>query len=323
LGAYSVSPNFRTPYFFNYNLQVEKGFGNTAVFQIGYVGSEGRKLNIVSDINQAGTFTHFGHILQLNTTGTSNYNALQTIFRTRAWHGFSSQLAYTWSHALDEISEYRGAIADDAFNLKADYGNSDYDTRHLFTVNFTYDVPKAPWATSALTKRVFNDWQVSSVMNWHKGQPSDESLLGLVLIGNPYSGVSHKFDPSFGEQWWNPAAFCSPGGSACPKAANLARNKFTGPGYGDVDLSFIKNISITERVRIQLRSDFFNLFNRINLASGVGSVGSVCAPTPGTGVCTTNSGFGQVTDTIGDFNGAPAIGPGEARNIQLAAKIIF
>ena len=43
----------------------------------------------------------------------------------------------------------------------------------------------------------------------------------------------------------------------------------------------------------------------------------------GTGICTTNSGFGQVTDTIGDFNGAPAIGPGEARNIQLAAKIIF
>ncbi len=90
-----------------------------------------------------------------------------------------------------------------------------------------------------------------------------------------------------------------------------------------MDLSFIKNIPITERVRIQLRSDFFNLFNRINLASGVGSVGSVCAANPVTGVCTANSGFGQVSDTIGDFNGAPAIGPGESRNIQLVAKIIF
>ena len=332
LGAYSVSSNFRTPYFYNYNLQIEKSLSNSAVFQIGYVGSQGRKLNIVSDINQATAFPHFGHILQLNTIGTSNYNALQTIFRTRAWRGFSSQFAYTWSHSLDEVSEYRGQVADDAFNLKADYGNSDFDTRHLFTLNFTYDVPKAPFATSAWSKRLLNDWAISSVMNWHKGQPSDETLSGLSLIGDPYAGVSHKFDPSFGTQWWNPAAFCLPNANpalltACPGAANLSRNKFTGPGFGDVDLSFIKNVPITERVKVQLRADVFNLTNRINLASGVGSVGSVCAPPVApaktTGICTTGSGFGQVSDTIGDFNGAPAIGPGEARNIQLVAKIIF
>ncbi len=331
LGAYSVSPNFRTPYFYNYNLQIEKGLGNSAVFQIGYVGSQGRKLNIVSDINQAGAFTHFGHILQLNTIGTSNYNALQTIFRTRAWRGLSTQLTYTWAHALDEISEYRGQVLDNAFNLKGDYGNSDFDTRHLFTISGTYDVPKAPWATSTWSKRAFNDWQISSVMNWHKGQPSDEGRLGLDLIGNPYAGISHKFDPSFGVQWWNPTAFCLPNANpalstACPGGAdNLSRNKFYGPGFGDVDLSFIKNIPITERVRIQLRADVFNLLNRINLSSGVGSVGSTCSPDPilKTGICTTSGGFGQVTDTIGDFNGAPAIGPGEARNIQLVAKIIF
>src|SRR5713101_3755002 len=326
LGAYSVSPNYRVPYFYNYNLQVEKGFGNSAVFQIGYVGSQGRKLNIVSDINQGGAFPNFGHILQLNTIGTSNYNALQTIFRTRAWRGLSSQFAYTWAHALDEISEYRGQVLDDAFNRHLDYGNSDFDTRHLFTITGTYDVPKAPWATSAWSKRAFNDWQISSLMNWHSWQPSDEGRLGLDLIGKPYAGISHKFDPSFGVQWWNPAAFCSPGGSACPGAAdNLSRNKFYGPAFGDVDLSFIKNIPITERVRVQLRADFFNLLNRINLSSGVGSVGSTCSPDPvlKTGICTTSSGFGQVTDTIGDFNGAPAIGPGEQRNIQLVAKIIF
>ncbi|HYL86065.1 MAG TPA: TonB-dependent receptor [Candidatus Angelobacter sp.] len=327
LGAYSVSPNFRTPYFYNYNLQVEKGLGNSAVLQIGYVGSQGRKLNIVSDINQGGAFPNFGHILQLNTIGTSNYNALQTIFRTRAWRGLSTQVAYTWSHSLDEVSEYRGAILDDANNLKLDYGNSDFDTRNLFTISGTYDVPKAPWASSALTKRVFNDWQISSMMNWHSGQPSDESRLGLDLIGNPYAGISHSFTLSIpGVQWWNPAAFCSPGGTACPgTTGNLARNKYYGPGFGDVDLSFIKNIPITERVKIQLRADFFNLLNRINLSSGVGAVGSTCSPDPvaKTGICTTNSGFGQVSDTIGDFNGAPAIGPGEARNIQLVAKIIF
>src|SRR5690242_18093030 len=195
LNAYSVSQNFRTPYFYNYNLQVEKSLGNSAIFQIGYVGSQGRKLNIVSNINPANAagvhtiFPTMGNILQLNTIGTSNYNALQTIFRTRAWRGLSTQFAYTWSHALDEVSEYRGQVLDDPFNLKADYGNSDFDTRHLFTVSGTYDVPKAPWATSTWSKRAFNDWQVSTVMNFHRGQPSDETLSGLSLIGNPYSGV--------------------------------------------------------------------------------------------------------------------------------------
>ena len=88
---------------------------------------------------------------------------------------------------------------------------------------------------------------------------------------------------------------------------NLSRNKYYGPGFADVDFSVIKNIPITERFKVQLRAEMFNLFNRINLASGAGSVGS----------------NGIVNDTIGDFNGAPGLGPGEPFNMQLAAKIIF
>jgi hypothetical protein len=370
LTAYSVSPNFRVPYFYNYNLQVEKGFGNGVVWQIGYVGSEGRKLNLVSNINQPKVngvpvpsallpvtgvtppFPNFGNILQLNTIGTSNYNALQTILRLRAWHGLTSQFAYTWSHALDEISEYRATVVDNAYNPKADYGNSDFDTRHLFTIDFTYDVPKASWATSAWSKRVFNDWQVSSVMNWHSGQPYDEILSYLNQVANPFASangitIDHKFNR--GTLWINPTAFCDPNAinkatglpdpvctavSASPYG-NVSRNKYYAPNFGDVDLSFIKNVPITERVKIQLRADFFNLFNHINLSSGVGALpafgkaspnGDKCSMDFTTHRCSANfakTGFGMVTDTIGDFNGAPAIGPGEARNIQLVAKIIF
>jgi hypothetical protein len=72
--------------------------------------------------------------------------------------------------------------------------------------------------------------------------------------------------------------------------------------------------------------EFFNLFNRINLASGAGSEGTSCgnAPTnPNPLQCTSASGFGRVSDTIGDFNGAPGIGPGEAFNLNLGLKIIF
>jgi hypothetical protein len=70
----------------------------------------------------------------------------------------------------------------------------------------------------------------------------------------------------------------------------------------------LKNIPITERVKAQFRVEMFNLFNHINLASGVGA---------------TSPGGGTITDTIGDFNGAPGIGPGEAFNLQLGLKILF
>src|SRR5947207_11852846 len=129
----------------------------------------------------------------------------------------------------------------------------------------------------------------------------------LPIFGNPFAGVSHSFSKSLGgepgEQWVNPNAFATPASGP----GNLGRNAFYGPGFGDVDVSVIKNIGITERMKLQLRAEMFNVFNRINLATGAGSVGS----------------DGTVRDTIGDFNGAPGLGPGEPFNLQLAAKIIF
>jgi hypothetical protein len=345
LSAYSISQNFRTPYFYNYNLQVEKGLGNAAVFQVGYVGSQGRKLNIISNINQNGDFTHFGNILQMNSSGTSNYNSLQSTFRLRSWHGLTSQLGYTWSHALDIISEYRATILDDAFNPKLDYGNGDFDTRHAFTASFVYQVPNAPWATSGWSKRLVNGWQASSLWTLHSGQPFDEVRSYLNLIGNPFASgngvtIDHKFSQANGGTLWvNPTAFCDPsvGDPLCPGSGfgNIARNKYYGPRFASVDLSVFKNIPITERVRIQLRAEMFNIFNRINLASGVGSVAVGGNNSPNYNTCNqgplTNhhcstaagDGFGMISDTIGDFNGAPGLGPGEQFNMQLAVKIIF
>jgi len=75
-----------------------------------------------------------------------------------------------------------------------------------------------------------------------------------------------------------------------------------------VDFSISKNTKVTERIGTQFRIEIFYLFNRVNLALQNNFTGG---------------GFGQVTDTIGDFNGAPGIGPGEPFNLQLALKVIF
>jgi hypothetical protein len=318
--VFSVSQNFRTPYFYNYNLNVQKSFGNGfAVWQVGYVGSEGRKLSIMLDINQFGqltpTFPNYGGVNQLNSIGTSNYNALQSTLRLRAWHGLNASFAYTWAHELDEISQYRGAIPYDSTNLKGEYGNGDFDTRNNFSGTFTWDIPGSGRGPSWLT----HGWSVNSLLTFHGGQPLDEVRTGYDIIGDPFAGVSHGFQKtaSFtGVTWINPAAFCLPaidGGTTPCSGPNvfggdLRRNQIYGPGFADVDLSVLKNIPITERVRAQFRAEMFNVFDRINLASGVGA---------------TSPGNGAITDTIGDFNGAPGIGPGEAFNLNLGLKIIF
>jgi hypothetical protein len=311
--VFSVNQNFRTPYFFNYNLNVEKSLGKAAVLEVGYVGSQGRKLSVMENINQSGAYSaqypNYGSIIQLNSVGNSNYNSLQTTLKLRTWHGLTSQFAYTWAHALDFVTEYREAIPLNSLNLGQEYASSDFDTRQNFTAFFTYDLPG-----SRHMALLTSGWQVGGFISVHSGQPFNfdgaTQRPGVNLIGDPYAGVSHSFVAGVGEQWVNPNAFCMAGAAGCPGnplQGNLGRNALYGPGFADVDLSVFKNIPVGERLKVQLRAEMFNVLNRINLASGPGSVGS----------------NGVVGDTIGDFNGAPGIGPGEPFNMQIAAKVIF
>jgi len=307
--VYSVNQNFRTPYFYNYNLNIEKGLGNAAVLQVGYVGSAGHKLAVMESlVPNTVLYPNLHQVLQENSVGNSNYNSLQTTLRVRTWHGLSAQFAYTWAHELDVMTEYRGSIPFDSTNLRLDYGSGDFDTRNNFTAFWTYDIPGSSHGPKILT----HGWQVSSLWSFHGGQPfnfnAGTQRPGLDLVADPFAGVSHSFSkalggPTPGEQWVNPSAFATPASGP----GNLGRNAFYGPGFADVDLSVIKNIPVTERVKIQLRAEMFNFFNRKNLATGAGSVGS----------------DGTVRDTIGDFNGAPGLGPGEPFNMQLVGKIIF
>jgi hypothetical protein len=308
-----VSQHFRPSYSMNFNFNIQKSLGQAAVLEVGYVGGQGRRLSIMENINQNGAFNaqypNYGSIIELNSIGNSNYNSLQTTLRVRQYHGFTSQFSFTWAHALDDVTEYRGAIPLDSFNLRQEYGSSDFDTRLNFTAFFSYLIPG-----NRHLKVLTSGWQFDGFISLHSGQPFNfdggTQRPGVNLIGYPYAGINQNFVQGVGEQWVNPAAFCIAGNPGCPGnplQGNLGRNALVGPGFADVDLSVFKNFAIKERARLQLRAEMFNVFNRINLASGPGSVGS----------------NGIVADTIGDFNGAPGLGPGEPFNLQIAGKIIF
>ena len=114
---------------------------------LGYVGSQGRRLLTMAEINQPALgdpdtaqkrrpysqFPNFGIINQIESNGTSNYNALQATLKIKDWHRLTSQFAYAWAHALDDMTNYRGSSPQNSFDLKADYGNGDLDTRHSFS----------------------------------------------------------------------------------------------------------------------------------------------------------------------------------------------
>jgi TonB dependent receptor len=326
--VFSVNQNFRTPYSYNYNLNIEKIFGGFLLLQVGYVGSASHRLLTTADINQPALgiyaddaaqqaarpffaqFPDFGVINEIETNGNSNYNSLQTVLKVRDWHRFSSQLTYTWAHGLDDMTAYRGTLPQDSFNLKADYGNMDFDTRHKFKAALNYDLPNA-----SRYKTLLNGWALNSLLSLSTGQPftvfssadstgTGEGTQRANQIGNPFAGISHSFNKN-GVTWINPAAFVDP---APGTFGTSPRNGYYGPGYGAVDLSVVKNTKITERISTQLRIEMFNLFNRINLAPPSNFNGS---------------DLGLTADTIGDWNGAPGLGPGEAFNLQLGLKIIF
>jgi outer membrane receptor protein involved in Fe transport len=350
---FSIAKSFVPSHNLNYNIQLEQSLTNKIVAQIGYVGSEGRNLLSIRDINQAalgsgnivdpitgtnvssGTpscpagyayqncsrpffsqFPDFTFINEIQSIGTSNYNSLQATLRVSNLHGLTAQAAYTWSRSFDEVTAYRGALPQDSFNFKGDYGPSDFDSRNIFVALLTYNVPGGQrW------KPLTNGWQLNSLMTFHGGLPfsvyssadtsgtNDGNQRANYVPGvSAYAGYRKG---KVGANWLNPAAFVdAPAGTW----GDTSRNAYYGPGYSDVDFSVFKNTPIGERVTAQFRVEMYNLFNRTNFAPPLN--GSF------------NPSFTQdnalnLFTTIGSFNGAPGIGVGEPFNTQLALKIIF
>ena len=139
--AWTVDPRLRTPYVYNYNLNIEQALGKNMAFMVGYVGSQGFKLFRFIDLNQhdpatgAFPFANFNIINQTQTSANSHYSSLQTTWNLRTWRGITSQLVDTWSHSIDNASDEddnvpNAAQPDNSFNPAAEKANSSFDARH-------------------------------------------------------------------------------------------------------------------------------------------------------------------------------------------------
>ena len=349
--AYAVDQKIRSPYVQNFSLNVQHQVAPNLLFQVGYVGSQGRKLIVTHNINlplpsptpyadfQAarpfnGDFPNLAGISEISSIGTSNYNSLQTLVRTTSWHGLSGQLAYTWSHALDDLSTPRNNRPTDPNNLKLDYGNADFDAQHNVSGYVLYDIPQFSRSASRLTK----GWELSALFSYNSGFPftvysglgststgsnTGNSLDRANLVGDPFSGIVQPANSpgllTNGVQWINPNAFVS---NAPGTFGNTRRNQFYGPTFKTVDFSVIKNTAITERVSAQFRVEMFNVFNILNLAPPGGDSPVATQAPAATRITDGPGSFGVITSTLHQPD-SPGLGAGEPFNVQFALKLIF
>lgn len=227
----------------------------------------------VSDINAIRPYLGFAGINYGENSISTNYHSLQVNLRTNNYHGLTLQTAYTWSHAIDVASTWEYAKPQNAYDMKADRGHSDYDRRQMVTINYVYDLPFLRQG-SGVKKQVLGGWQLSGITVFQTGTPFSVSFPGdpagigsgvrANLVGDPNTG------PKTAEAFFNASAFAPvpPVGSA-PGATgfgNSSRNVVRGAGRNQWDISIFKNFTdipffTQEGATLQFRAEFFNAFN--------------------------------------------------------------
>lgn len=305
-----------------------------------------------SDPNQGGPFPGFEYINNFESSASSSYNALQASLHIKTWHGFSSVVNYTWSHSIDNASDGQDFVAqatqpDNSFRPDRERANSNFDTRNRFSWNWMYEFPK-----NTSHPVLLSGWQMNGVLTLMSGQPynltyqfEDDYNLSGEFFGRPDVVGTGALTGTNDYNLVNLGSFAAPclwdttlngGDGGCVSGSqhfgNVGRNAFTGPSFKNFDWSIVKNTKLGERVNMQLRADFFNVFNHPNFtnptlpsfAVDFFNNGQVFVPTvsPTQGLLM-GTGFLNPVATPDVGIGNPFLGGGGPRNIQLAVKFSF
>jgi hypothetical protein len=344
-----VTPqNFHSPYTQNWNFNVQQKLVENASFEARYVGSKGTHLVRLTDLNEPNANSvspnpNYGAMDELTPSSSSSYNALQAIGRVQNVHGISGFAAYVWSKSIDDASDGIDFVPGAAFpqdpgNLPAERGPSLFDTRDRFTAAINYELP-----SSGSRPRLGSGWELNSIVTIQSGRPipiaNSTDTSGRFYFNqrpNVVAGVNPilpNWTPSTG--YLNPLAFIQP---AYGTFGDLGRDSIFGPGYANVDFSITKNTRLTERLNLQLRVEFFNIFNHPNFALPANTIipGYIDNGTPGHPDVVPNPAayvngnitqpllpMGLITQTPDVAQTNPGLGGGGPRVIQLAAKFTF
>jgi hypothetical protein len=363
----NVPTSRKWPQVHQYSLGVQHELPGNNLLSVSYVGTLGRHLQADRNINQvpiasttqnvpalAGTpgcdasgncdvqsimidnlqssvffvpYRGYSSITLRDPSGNSNYNSLQVDLRHKTGYGISYEVAYTWSHTLDNIVSNG---VDDS-NLNRWYGTSSLNQPHTLTLNWIYEIPYFKNSTNAFAKHVFGGWQLGGIANFIQGAPIDFSCgiagkssgIGGPVVCNPLGRLSIDKgtvdDPEFGAtpSWFNPGAIGQvtedqlradnqPG-----MFGSLSKNPLRGPGRNNWDIAVSRNFRMPwwnkEGSNLQFRAESFNTFNHTQWSG----VNTSCSDQIPSGESCAGNGFGEVTSAFA------------ARVLQLGLKLAF
>jgi len=311
--------NNLTPYMESWNFDVERQLGANTVGEIAYAGSRGIHLMFCYNANEiqpgAGSqasrrlfqpLSNVNTILECDPRNMSNFHSLQAKLTRRISRGLQFLGSYTFGKSLDyggSAASGGGAVGNPqtVTNLRAGYGPSGFDVKHRFVGSWVYELPFGSgkrWLNGESVSRLIGGWQVAGITTLSTGRPYSVTLNQGVNNGAPSwpnricDGNLSNPDPAL---WFNTQCFVAP---AANTYGNVARGVLYGPGTVDWDLSLVKNTTIRERLRAQIRLDAFNAFNTPNFGFPNAAIGSPTA--------------GRITSTINDN-----------RDLQLALRLEF
>ena len=215
--------------------------------------------------------------------GISNsiYHALQLNITKRLSHGLSIQGAYAYSHAIDDGADPFVPINNnilfppyprDSFSLRAERGNSEFDVTHRLAVNYSWQLPFArkDHAHGAATNLLISGWTVSGITTVSGGLPFDiftpVDPQHTGLVSRPDVNTSVTVPPSSDPRTQTGPSIALFSIPAFGSGGNLGRNHFRGPRINDSDAVLNKRVGIHERVKLDMRLEFYNLFNRVQFA---------------------------------------------------------
>lgn len=316
--------NFQTPKILQGSFGIQREILPGVMLETSFVATRGLELKAKLNTNQPypgpgargprsplySVDPYVGDLIDHMNWGGSKYRSLQVRLQTRAHHGLTTGVSYTWSHNMTNSGENQGAnSAQNARNLSAEWGNSSYDRRQVLVINHVYELPfgkgKALVSQGWLS-RVVGNWNVNGVWGVMSGlwfTPRDAGNVSNAqdtCNGCPNERPNRLGNGNLpsGQQtiyhWFDTSAFAIQPQFTFGNAANSI---LLGPGYFNLDAGIHRNFDISERLKAVFRWEIFNAFNHSNFSNPNASIG---APTAGV-----------ISSTL------------PARSQQVALKLIF
>jgi hypothetical protein len=330
----NVALNLVTGYSEQYDFAVQRELPGGLLFEAAYVGAQAHKLpyrfnyNPQEDItgNKQRPIPSLGDVNTVTNVGSMVYHSGQFKLERRFSKGLFFLSTYTWSKSIDNVtSAYFGQDisggVQNIYDPSANRAVSDWDVPHRFSFSSVYDLPFGKgrqFMTNAhpILQGLFGGWQTTGIFLVSSGVPGTvvlgETLAGSYafarpnLVGDPLMPADQRGP----DHWLNPASFLpnkDANGDVIP--GNEGRNIFRGPSYANLDLGVVKTFSLTERVKLNFRTEFFNTTNTPHFALPVRSM--------------KDPSFGTITHTRNPGNYGSTAASYANRMIQFALKLEF